>query len=269
MNVLITGGTGFLSKHLTDYLLENTDYTIFLYARNEVKLANIRKDKRVHPICGDIRDEKALHIACKENQIKLIVHTAAYKRIDICQDHPIEAYKTNVEGTINCINVCKDLNMSLCFISTDKACEPCTTYGATKYLAEQLVRRESHKSQFEGYVIRYGNVLNSTGSVLGIWEKQFSKDGKVQVRDKEMTRFFWKVEDSAKYIHDCISQIGNKRGKVFIPELKALNIFDMACHLYDEENVIITKPDHAEKIHESLSGDFCSKDHVVHPQELL
>jgi UDP-N-acetylglucosamine 4,6-dehydratase len=272
MNILITGGTGFLGKALTKYYLENTDSSIVIFARSESKLASLKKDNRVKLICGDVKDYGSIYAAVDENSIDIIIHAAAMKRIDTCQENPIEAFEVNVRGTVNCIRVCKKLNSQLCFISTDKACEPCTTYGATKYLSEQLVRRESERGGFKGYVIRYGNVLDSTGSVLGIWENQFKENGKVEVRNKDMTRFFWKAEDSVKYIYDCLNSdiySSIKNGHVFTPKLKSLNIYQMACHLYGKENVFISKCSHTEKIHESITGDYCSKDHVVHPKELI
>jgi len=176
MRILITGGTGFLGTALTKYFADKNKLVTFckndivVFGRNEAKLSTVIKDPTVKTVCGDVRDYDSIYFACKEFKIDLIIHAAALKRIDTCQDNPIEAFKTNVEGTLNCIKVCKELpGISLCFVSTDKACEPCTTYGATKYLAEQLVRRESKRSHFTGYVIRYGNVLHSTGSVFGIW----------------------------------------------------------------------------------------------------
>ena len=274
MNILITGGTGFLGKELTKQFVGKKDYTVTVFGRNEANLSIAKQDKRVNAVCGDVRDYDAIYRASKEYSVDIIIHAAALKRIDTCQDNPIEAYKTNVEGTWNCIRVCKEINAQLCYISTDKACEPCTTYGATKYLAEQLVRRESQRYKFRGFVVRYGNVLDSTGSVLGIWKKQFEKDGKVQVRDKGMTRFFWTVKESVEFIEESIAKsnlIGLDYGinDVFIPNIKSLNIYDMACFLYGEENVVVTKCDHTEKIHESLSGDMCSKDHVVSPGVIL
>jgi len=269
MKILITGATGFLGTELTRYFMQQTNNNVVIYARNEVKLADAYDNPRITKVLGDIRDYDNLYFACRDNDVDVIIHAAALKRIDICQDHPMEANKTNIDGTINCINVCKHLGTKLCFISTDKACEPCTTYGSTKYLAEQLVRRESQKGYFMGMVVRYGNVLNSTGSVLKIWEKQIKKRGKVQVRDINMTRFFWTVEDSVVFIDKAINKENIKAGEVLIPKIKSLNIHDMAVYLYGREKIIVTSCSHTEKTHESLSGDYCSKDHVVHPKELL
>jgi|ETNvirenome_6_85_1030632.scaffolds.fasta_scaffold53109_1 UDP-N-acetylglucosamine 4,6-dehydratase len=268
-NILITGGTGFLGRELISHLIKNKKNNIIAFGRTESKLSELPQHPRIKPVCGDIRDYEALYFACKENNVDKIIHAAAMKRIDTCQDFPIEACKTNIDGTINCIKVCKEFGTSLFFISTDKACEPCTTYGATKYLAEQLVRRESQSHDFLGCIIRYGNVLNSTGSVLNIWVKQYKETRKVKVRDKSMTRFFWYVEDSVTFIENCLDKIIIEKGQVFIPKIKALNIYEMACYLYREENVEVTTCSHTEKIHESLNGDYCSKDHVVHPRQLL
>ena len=269
MIILITGATGFLGKALTKFYLENTSYKLVLFARNECKLSEIKDNDRVSKVCGDVRDYDALLSLYHQYSPTLVIHTAALKRIDTCQENPIESLKTNVLGTVNLIKVCKLFDSDLCFVSTDKACEPCTTYGATKYLAEQLVRRESQNNKFQGFVVRYGNVLESTGSVLGLWQKQFSDTGKVIVRDRQMTRFFWSVSDSVQFIHDSCSLDYDKTAKVFLPKIKSLNIYDMAAYLYGEDNIMITSCSHTEKIHESLSGDYCSKDHVVSPSDIL
>lgn len=268
MNVLITGATGFLGSHLVN-ALSGKD-TLTLLGRSEVKLANIKEEYKAfnnNYVCGDIKDSVFIDNTIRDYNIDLVIHCAALKRIDICQENPIEAYKVNVEGTKNIIDACKKYSTDLCFISTDKACDPSTTYGATKYLAEQLVRRESENTKrFKGYVIRYGNVLNSTGSVLTMWEKQYEEHGKVKVRDKDMTRFFWYIEDAVKFITSCLPKASY--GDIFIPKIKSLNIYEMASHLYGED-IEITGMTHNEKIHEYMDGNTCSKDFVSKPSEIL
>ena len=274
MNILITGGTGFLGRALVKHIMDKKGvrHNVYVLARNEKKLIDMRNEFRCGIICGDVRDYECLQESFSDKRIDIVIHAAALKRIDVCQENPFEAHKTNVEGTINCIKACKEMGIVLCFVSTDKACMPCTTYGATKYLAEQLGRREAEYTNFRGFVVRYGNVLDSTGSVLSIWNEQYEKTGIVLVRDKEMTRFFMSVDDSVNLIMDSISSYEFNRedkGHIFVPKLKSMNIFEMAVYLYGEENVEISQRTHTEKTHEYLDGDMCSSDYVVHPKEFF
>lgn len=265
MKVLITGATGFLGRELIKCLLDKKDVSIVACGRTESKLADLKKDFGEHDIqffCGDITNPLFLENTFFETRPTHVIHAAAMKRIDTCQDNPMEACRVNVTGTENVVRECKKHNADMVFVSTDKACKPCTTYGATKYLAEQLVRRESeHSKTFTACAVRYGNVFDSTGSVFCAWRKMFKETGKVMVRNKNMTRFYWTVNEAANFIIKKFDSF--KKGAIYIPDINALNIYETACFLYGKENVFIGGTEHNEKIHEEMAEGIVSKDFVL------
>ena len=135
--------------------------------------------------------------------------------------------------------------------------------GATKYCADQIVRKPQY-NVFAPSVIRYGNVLDSTGSVLKIWEKQYKYNKTISVRDEAMTRFFWHISEAVDVV---ISEIGNEKSDdIVIPEMKALNIYEMAKYLYPDAEIKITGITHNEKIHEELYPLYSSDKFVVRPE---
>ena len=267
MNVLITGGSGFLGFHLTKALLEkDLSGRIVILSRNEHKQQEMKRainDKRVKFMLGDVRNMNDVLSAC--SYCDVIVHAAAVKRIDAAEENPIYATEVNIRGTEN-VMMAANQNMiqKVIYISTDKASRPHTTYGATKYCAEQIVRKTQY-NVFAPSVIRYGNVLDSTGSVLKIWEKQYKYNKTISVRDKEMTRFFWHVSEAVEVV---LNEIGNEKpDDLIIPEMKALNIYDMAKYIYPDAEIKITGITHNEKIHEELYPGYSSDKFVVAPKD--
>ena len=237
MNVLITGGSGFLGFHLTKKLLvENLSTRIMIMSRNEHKQQEMKRainDERVKFLLGDVRNMNDVMTASAYCDV--IIHAAAIKRIDAAEENPIYATEVNIRGTEN-VMMAANQNMvqKVIYISTDKASRPHTTYGATKYCAEQIVRKTQH-NVFAPSVIRYGNVLDSTGSVLKIWEKQYKYNKTIAVRDKEMTRFFWHISEAVDVV---INELSNENPKdIIIPEMKALNIYEMAKYLYPDAEI--------------------------------
>jgi len=278
--VILITGSGFLATQLIKDILPLEPKKIIIYSRSESRQAKLKADLKLlnksydefgifRFYLGDIRDSENLTKAMQG--VDYCINTAALKRIDTCQDQALEAVSTNVLGVINCINASLKNNIE-CFlqVSTDKARHPETTYGATKYLAEEIVThavvyRGKNRTQFK--IVRYGNVLGSTGSVMPIWQEQFKNNQPITVRHKEMTRFFMTVQQASKLVLDTI--ISGQEGKVHSLPMDSINIYELAKYLYPNSEIKITGLSHAEKIHEDLYEGYNSKDHLVSPEIIL
>ena len=269
---LLTGGSGFLCQQLTKDILKLNPKEIRIFSRNEAKQAEMKQrfnSDKLKFIIGDVADYNSLNKAMR--QVDICIHAASQKRIDTCEEHPVEAVKTNIKGTINAVESSLYNNVEcMLYVSTDKAKSPETTYGASKYMAEQIVRNAYHnkgdrKTNFK--TVRYGNILNSTGSVFSIWEAQYKYNKVITVRDKEMTRFFMSVDKASKLVLDTIES-GEENTEHSLP-MKSVNIYAMARYLYPDAEIAITGVNHNEKIHEDLYDGYNSKDHQIKPEEIL
>ena len=259
-NILIFGGTGSLGTTLVKLWLPKSN-SISVYSRDEFKHWKIKQDYKVNNIIGDVNDyTKVLDAIIKTNPT-LIVLASAMKHIDQCEVNPKDCIDTNVYGLIQIMNaldtayyILKD-TMKLqrfLFVSTDKACEPVSIYGMSKSIAEHIIQtRILTNPNIKSMVVRYGNVINSNGSILQIFNKQLNQSH-FTVTDDTMTRFFMTLEDSVHLIEDAIEYGDNK--EIWIPVLQSMKIIDLA-QIYSEK---YNKPikfiglRFNEKIHETL-----------------
>ena len=174
--ILITGGTGSFGKRFIKMLLDNYNCKkIIIFSRDELKqfemreeLLSHRRSKCLRFFIGDIRDKSRLMTAL--NNVDYVVHSAALKQIDTAEINPHECIKTNIVGTQNLIGACIEKNVKkVISLSTDKAVDPINLYGATKLAADKLMISSNlisvHKDTIFS-VVRYGNVINSRGSVI-------------------------------------------------------------------------------------------------------
>lgn len=230
-NILITGGTGTLGSalaqsvvgaHINDHGAPDIDHNITIFTRNEADRVKMKAEHPYfHYITGDVRDYSEVLKACKG--MDYVFHFAALKHVNICETQPQEAVKTNVLGTMNVINACKEQGVKLVSMSTDKAINPCNIYGYTKLLAESMVVQAGFVS------IRSGNVMWSSGSVFPIWQQQIKKHNRIDITDFGMTRFFIDVKDLIKFIWECKDKIGT-----FTVPMKSFNLMDIAQAFADE-----------------------------------
>ena len=179
-------------------------------------------------IVGDIRDNDRLRLAMRN--VNIVFHAAAMKHIDICEQNPFDAVKTNVIGTSNILEASIIEGVSkFILISTDKATNPTTTLGASKLLAERLT--QDANSYVEGNntvfsIVRFGNVIGSRGSVFQIFYNQLKNNLPITVTDSQMTRFIMSISDAASMILK-ISVIA-KGGETFILKMPSVKIEELA-----------------------------------------
>jgi len=258
--VLITGGTGFLGRALVKEILKYEPHSIRVFSRDEVKHHQIQEEFNHNPVIGnligDVRDYPRLKKAMEG--VDIVIHAAALKRIDILEYNVEEVIKTNIMGTLNVVNACWENNVkTVVFVSSDKACLPVNTYGACKFVGERIFIESNYSkgSKPIKYVcVRYGNVLESTGSVIPFFESKIKAGQKIPLTDPRMTRFIISPQEAVQLIFDAIKYgIG---GEVFVPKLPAFRIIDLIDILKEkhgrdnEVEIIGVRP--GEKIHELM-----------------
>jgi FlaA1/EpsC-like NDP-sugar epimerase len=230
-NVLVTGGAGSVGRVLTRHLLDEDPNVIRLFDNSEPALADLRAefgDDRCRFLAGDIRDRDRLARAMQN--IDVVLHTAAMKHVDISEYNPFEAVKTNVLGLQNVVDTAIDAEVErLVFTSSDKAVNPANTMGTTKLLGEKLV---TAGNKYRGDVdlslasVRFGNVLNSSQSVIPIFHKQIRRGGPVKLTDRRMTRFFLSFESLADLVLQSAEY--TQGGEVFVRKMPAIRIEDLS-----------------------------------------
>ncbi len=254
--MIILGGTGTLGQAVTEKLLAQGQ-RVTIFSRDELKQKQM-KDKfqsnLLRFIIGDVKDYDSVEDAIRGH--KTVFLFAAIKHVSAAEDNPLEAIKTNIHGAMNVVRACNTLGVKhLTFSSTDKAVSPINTYGYTKSIAEQIILKEAKMC---ATVCRYGNVLGSRGSVLGIFAEAFKNKKQITITDKAMTRFWIKIEDAAAFVLERTGHHG-----LHIPLLKASKVTDVA----EAVGLVLGmgKPDYkdigigkGEKLHEQLSNNYFS-----------
>ena len=258
--ILILGGTGALGKTLIKRYHEDND--IIVFSRDEhkqVKLKNMFKE-----LCyqiGDVKDKDSLLQAINEYKPDIVINTAALKHVPICEENPYESVKTNIIGhrnLIDCVQLSNHEIESLIFISTDKACKPINVYGMSKAISERLYIDYANKQRDVKVVLcRYGNVLESTGSVIPYFKKLLQSGVEsLPITDKRMTRFTITLKESVELI-DWAYNHDESHGCIIVPKLKSMFITDLADVLAKDYGNQDVKFDYVgirpgEKLHEEM-----------------
>lgn len=238
MKVLITGG-GFLGRHLAfACCLDPTIETVRVMTRSENHLAQIRATcgtfenrhglPKYEPMLGDITHPGACHRACEG--MNVIYHTAAMKHVDFCRDRPDLAIKTNVDGVRNMLETVP-AGARFIFISTDKAVQPTTAYGATKLLGERLTLQAAAHGM-DAMVFRGGNLFASDGSVVPRWRESLRRRNEIDLTHPEMTRWFEKVDDAVSYLLRMTTQ--GQAGHIYTPPMRLVRLTDLATAVCEE-----------------------------------
>jgi len=229
--ILITGGTGYLGRSLTRALLPYQPHSVRVFSRDEVKHHHVEEEFGDHPalrtLVGDVRDYQRLIKATRGADI--VIHAAALKRLDMIEYNVEEAIQTNIVGTLNVVNACLYSGVERAvLISTDKACSPVNTYGASKFVAERIFSESNYNKGNQRTIfttVRYGNVLESTGSVIPFFSKKIQNGDAVPLTDPDMTRFIITPGQAVDLILRALEHsIG---GEVFVPRLPAFKITDL------------------------------------------
>lgn len=229
--ILITGGTGFLWRALTKRLLSYNPQSIRIFSRDEVKHYIMQKsfndDQKLRFLIGDVRDLGRLEKAMK--WVDYVIHAAAMKRLDMIEYNTEESVKTNIIWTLNVVKAAESCGVKkLVFISTDKSCSPMNTYGWCKFVAERIVTEYNFSNGNSESVftsVRYGNVVNSTGSIVPFLVERVKSGLDFPLTDPRMTRFLITEDQAIDLIMKAfVHGIG---WEVFVPQLPAVKISDL------------------------------------------
>lgn len=221
--ILITGAGGSIGGELVRQVCSLAPKQIILLESNEYALYKISSEIKGSFICklADVRDYLKVEEIIKEFKPDIIFHAAALKHITFVEDEPIEALKTNFLSTVKICELCKLYNVpKMVFISTDKAVYPTNIMGASKRLCEKYIQQISNspgKTIFS--IVRFGNVLGSTGSVVPLFESQIKKGGPITITHPQVTRYFMTIREAVELVLISSQLEVEKNGQIFILEM--------------------------------------------------
>jgi UDP-N-acetylglucosamine 4,6-dehydratase/UDP-glucose 4-epimerase len=253
---LVTGGSGFLGKSLVSRILE-LGGRVRVIARDEGKLIELKElYNTIEIFPGDICD--AFEVNQAMTGVTGLFHLAASKHVGLAETYVRENVKSNIIGTMNILEASCQFPLEFVVgISTDKAAQVSGVYGATKLLMERLfLQYEKNNMTCEYRIVRYGNVLYSTGSVLCKWKDLITHGKSVTVTDLDATRFFWSVEQAVDLIFDCMQFAENT--VPYCPDMKSMSIRNLLAAMIEkysngkkiEVNIIGLQP--GENMHERV-----------------
>ncbi len=210
--VLITGAGGSIGSELSRQLLSGGAQRLYLFGHGENSIYEIERELKILqeegvgekativPVIGELLDIEFVRFILKRLKADVVFHCAAYKHVPMLEANPVEAIKNNVFGTRNLVRAVKQGGLSrFVFISTDKAVEPVSVYGASKMIAEEIVLREGNGNQ-KFMVVRFGNVLGSRGSIIPLLRTQILKGGPVTITHPDITRFFMTIPEASSLV---------------------------------------------------------------------
>lgn len=260
--ILVFGGTGSLGYEITKQFIDNNK--IYNFSRDECKHWNMKLDFNYHQnlnfIIGDIINKQKVENSILRVNPDIVIIAAAMKHVDQCEVNAEQCLNTNLLGVKNILDTIEihkdklDLKTTL-FVSTDKACSPINTYGMAKAISEQLIIEKAYYIKSIKFLnIRYGNVLNSRGSIIPLLHNigKDERKGNFILTHKDMTRFVMTLEQSVELIKYAIEN--GDSGDTIIPELVSMNLIDL-LEIFSEKYkkpIKITSIRPGEKMLESL-----------------
>ncbi len=279
--VLVTGAGGSIGSELCRQTLGHHPKKLILLEQNEFNLYSITndlsnndvdKERRISPILCDIRDSQAVEEIFIRHRPSIVLHAAAYKHVPIIEENILEGIQTNILGTMKLAKIASKYKVEkFVMVSTDKAVNPTSVMGATKRAAEIYCQALSKQSATKFITTRFGNVVDSTGSVVPLFREQIKKGGPVTVTHEDITRYFMSIPEAVSLILQAASM--GDGGEIFVLDMgKPVKIYDLARQMirlsgYDPDHdikieIIGLRP--GEKLHEELfhtSEDYTGTDH--------
>ena len=285
--VMVTGAGGSIGSELCRQISKIGPKRLILYEISEASLYAINQELNnydleieICPILGNVIDKERLLEVFKYFSVETVYHAAAYKQVPMVEMNTIQSLENNIFGTLNCALTAQETNVkTFVLISTDKAVRPTNVMGASKRFAELIIQSLSKKNELQKEdqvkftIVRFGNVLGSSSSVVPLFKEQIEKGGPVTVTDPEIVRYFMSIQEAA----ELVIQAGalSKGSEVFVLDMgKPIKIIDLAkkmirlsgLEVYNEETkegdieIKFTGLRDGEKLYEELIiGDKVSK----------
>ncbi len=243
--VMVTGAGGSIGSELCRQIILNKPNTLILFELSEFSLYSIHQElveivkknsfsTKIYPMLGNVQDIERLDCILDHFNVDTIYHAAAYKHVPLVEYNIIEGIRNNIFGTYNVAKCAADHNVkSFVLISTDKAVRPTNTMGASKRMAElclQALSEQLKDSQICFSMVRFGNVLGSSGSVIPLFRKQILKGGPITVTHPDIIRYFMTIPEAAQLVIQAGAMA--KGGDVFILDMgEPVRIVDLAKNL--------------------------------------
>ncbi|MAJ22881.1 MAG: hypothetical protein CBC24_03430 [Candidatus Pelagibacter sp. TMED64] len=281
--VFVSGAGGSIGSELCNQIIKQIPKKLIILDHSEFSIHQINEKLNIFikknnlktnliPVLGNLLDKNLIKKIFNEYKVDTIYHAAAYKHVSLVEENPVSSVKNNVIGTLNLTKEAKINNVkTFVLISSDKAINPTNIMGASKRLCEMIVQAFSIKNinginkEQNFCSVRFGNVLNSSGSVVPIFSKQISSGGPVTVRHKNVSRYFMTIPEAS----ELVIQAGalSSGGEIFILDMgKAIKIYELATHMielsgltvknatnpYGDIEILITKLKDGEKLEEEL-----------------
>ncbi len=289
--VMITGAGGSIGSELARQIAALEPSSLVLFDSSEFALYSIDMEVRqmypqlkVVPVLGSVLNEKLVRTSLEKHKITTVYHAAAYKHVPLVEGNPIEGVRNNVMGTKSVAEACAVTNVKkFVLVSTDKAVRPTNVMGASKRVAElacQAVDKQAQQMQVVDGVlpvptkfcaVRFGNVLDSVGSVVPLFRKQIAEGGPLTVTHKDVTRYFMTIPEAAQLVIQASAM--SNGGEVFLLDMgDPVKVYDLAQRMIDlatrenerEIEITITGLRPGEKLYEELLVDVSSSQETAH-----
>lgn len=268
--LLITGGTGSFGTAVLNRFLHTDHFKeIRIFSRDEKKqddMRNLYKNDKIKYYIGDVRDYNSVEPATRD--VDYIFHAAALKQVPSCEFFPMQAVKTNVEGTQNVIRAAgfNGVKKVIC-LSTDKAAYPINAMGISKAMMEKVAVAEARNLKDTVVCLtRYGNVMASRGSVIPLFLNQIQRGESITITDPNMSRFFMSLEEAVDLVLFAFEN-GNA-GDLFVNKAPAGTIGDLAQALMQlaqkEVPIKVIGTRHGEKLYETL----CTREEMIKAEDM-
>ena len=268
--VMVTGAGGSIGSEICRQIIQLKPAKLVLFELNEFALYSIEKELNyslslikeklafdIVPVLGSIADEKRVRKVCEFFNIQTIYHAAAYKHVPLVEQNSCEAIKNNVFGTLSIAQAAIKAKVeTFVLISTDKAVRPTNTMGATKRFAELVLQalslEKNHKTRFT--MVRFGNVLGSSGSVIPLFREQIARGGPVTVTDSRIIRYFMTIPEAAQLVIQAGAM--GMGGDVFVLDMgEPIRIVDLAKRMINLSGLEVLDENHpAGEIEISYTG---------------
>ena len=273
--VLITGAGGSIGSELVRQIVSHGPSEILLFEHSEFHLYQIEQtvseqapNLRRHAVIGDVRDADQLARAFSKFKPEIVFHAAAIKHVPLSESNPDQAVLTNILGSKQVADACVAHHVGIMVqISTDKAVNPTSVMGATKRAAEiycQMLAQDGMSTRF--VTVRFGNVLNSTGSVVPLFQKQIARGGPVTVTHRDMTRYFMSISEAVQLVLQAavLGLAQESHAPIFVLDMgEPVRIEELACQMirlaglrpYEDIDITFTGLRQGEKLFEELFHD--------------
>ncbi len=265
--VLVTGAAGSigstLCKHIAGFqpqlliALDQNETGIFYLERNlKAQFPNLS----IKPIIADVCHSQRISAVFAEYRPEIVFHAAAYKHVSIMEEHPLEAVKNNIFGTLSVAQNARTNGVDICiFISSDKAVRPVSVMGATKHIGEKICRMLHAQGTTRFCAVRFGNVLDSQGNVIEIFREQIKKGGPLEITHPEMQRYFMVTSEACLLLMQAAAL--SRDGEIFCLDMgKPVKVYDLAKEMirlagYEPDKdiqILFSRPRRGERLSEEL-----------------